>query len=244
MSEKQVIADGVYLERIQSKVGTGDTAKAATMENYWRAKPLKDGRVRVELLDMGHEPTGYGETVDLDEFFSRFTYQPDFDKTAKNPKAVQADKISARGERHLANEEYLSAEFEFSQALKLDDDNVRANFGLGQTLVATGETEKAKEVFSKLSNIDAVLDPRNKHIFNECGINMRKLGMYADAVRYYKRALDLGAGDENLWFNLARALWEGGQKAQAQAALERCLQLNPDLESAKIFLAQMKAENQ
>jgi len=40
MADQDISAGGYFLERIVSNVGTGDTAKNATMENYWRAKPL------------------------------------------------------------------------------------------------------------------------------------------------------------------------------------------------------------
>ena len=239
MSEAQVVEGGIYLERIDSRVGTGDTAKAATMENYWRAKLLEDGKVQMSLLDISYQPTGYAEKLDPRELEGRFQYLPDFDPSKLDPKTIQADKISARAERHLQNQEYLSAEFEFNKALKLDEDNVRANFGLGKTYMVSGEPDKARDIFRKLSQIEAVLEPRHKHIFNECGINLRKLGMYAEAARYYKRALDLAPNDENLWFNLARALWQGGMKPQAQAAIKRSLQLNPEFEEAKLFLKQM-----
>jgi len=33
-------------------------------------------------------------------------------------------------------------------------------------------------VFRKLSTIEAVLEPRNKHIFNEFSIQLRKMGMF------------------------------------------------------------------
>ncbi len=224
-----------YHERIASKVGTGDTAKDATMENIWRGVLLEDGTWRVELLDMYDEPTGYGEVVKPSEIEGRFTIMDNYAPKPTSPKQKQADRIAARAERHLAEGEHLSAEFEFSKALKLDEDNVRANFGLGRTYLATGDTEKAREVFTKLSTIEAVLEPRNKYIFNEFGMQLRKLGMYAEAVRHYHRALLVEMHDENLWFNLGRALYEGGMYAASLKAFARALVLKPELEEARQF---------
>ncbi len=144
--------------------------------------------------------------------------------------------MAARGERHLEANEFLSAEFEYNNALKLDEQNVRANFGLGKTYLASGQNDKAANVFRKLSTIEAVLEPQNKHIFNEFGMALRKMGLYVEAVRHYHRALSLTSGDENLWFNLGRALYEGGQHKQALGAVKKALDINPNFEEARQYL--------
>ena len=235
----EVKSGAVYLERIKSKVGTGDTAKAAVMENYWQAEPQDDGRIKMELLDNQDQPSGYSEMVDQEELDQRFYLVDGWKPRKQNPKQEKADKLTARAERHLEKEEYLSAEFEYNNALKLDEENVRANFGLGKTYIAMGETEKAREMFAKVANIEAVLEASNKHIFNECGIQLRKLGMHEEAIDYYRRALGLAKDDENLWFNFGRALWEGGHKDKAVAAIKQAAALNPNMAEAKALLKQM-----
>ncbi|KIX12219.1 tetratricopeptide repeat protein [Dethiosulfatarculus sandiegensis] len=236
MGVLKVVPGGIYLESIKSKVGTGDTAKDASMENFYQATPLEDGRIKVQLLDIHDQPTTYCEEVDEKEFHRRFKLQENYQPRAQVMREAQAEKITARAERHLRQKEFLSAEFEFGNALKVDDKNVRANYGLGQTYMATGEVKKAKDIFKKLVNIDDVTSPRHKHIFNDFGIQLRKLGMYKEAVMHYRKALAITQNDENLWFNLGRALFEGGSKEQAAKALRKALDLNPDLEEAKAFL--------
>lgn len=243
MADNQVESGAVYLERVKSKVGTGDTAKAAVMENYWRAEPQADGRIKMELLDNQDQPSGYSELVEQDEMDKRFYLVEGWQPKAHDPKQEKADKLTARAERHLEKEEYLSAEFEYNNALKLDEENVRASFGLGKTYVAMGEPEKARDVFGKLANIDAVLDPSNKHIFNECGMQLRKLGMHHEAIDYYRRALTLAKDDENLWFNFGRALWEGGHKDKAMSAMKKASSLNPKMAEAKALLKKMESES-
>ncbi len=237
MADQDYSSGGYFLESISSKVGTGDTAKDAVMENYWHAKPLGNGMFRLELLDMNDQPSGYAEEVSEKELETRFRFLPDYTPRRATPKQQQADRIAARGERHLEKDEYLSAEYEFHKAIKLDEENVRANFGLGRTYLAMGDIVKAKEVFRKLSTIEAVLEPRNKFIFNEFGIQLRKMGMFEEAVRHYHRALLVEKFDENLWFNLGRALFEGGQGLAACKALAKALDLQPDFEAARQFLA-------
>jgi tetratricopeptide (TPR) repeat protein len=242
MSENPKILPGYYLESISSKVGTGDTAKAAKMENYWLLLGQEDDQIKMELLDINEERSGFIDLVPLEEFAKRFRHLPDFVPKNISIQQRQADRLAARAERHLADNEFLSAEFEFSKAVKLHEENVRANFGLGKTYLALGETKKAAAVFKKLGTIEAVLEPENKHIFNEFGIQLRRMGLYAEAVRHYTRAINLSPGDENLWFNLGRALFEGGQKEKGKAAIQRALDINPALNEASCYLASMEKD--
>ena len=236
MGLETVVDGGYYREKINSKVGTGDTAKKATMENFWQALVNQDGSVSMRLLDNHDQPMGYKETPTPEEIGTRFEYMPGF-KPRENPaKSEEADRIATRAERHLEKEEFLSAEFEFNKAVKIDQKNVRANYGLGKAYLGQGETEKARETFKKLVDIDEVTDPRHKHIFNNLGIDLRKQGMFAEAVRHYKRALDLSQSDENLWFNLGRALFEGGRYKQAAPVFKKALELNPQFEEARAFM--------
>lgn len=239
MPDTQLIPGAVYLERIKSRVGTGDTAKSATMENYWQAEPQASGKIKMQLLDLNDQPSGYCEMVDQEELNNRFYLVENWQPRKFDPKKEKADKITARAERHLEKNEFLSAEFEYNNALKLDEENVRANFGLGKTYLAMGDKDKARDMFSKLAAIDAVLDQSNKHIFNECGMQLRKLGLHGEAIDYYRRALSLAKDDENLWFNFGRALWEGGHKNKAAAALKKAMDINPGLAEAKALLGQM-----
>ena len=230
-----------WLEIIHSKVGTGDTAKKATMENYWEAVSLPTGTFKMILLDDNYQQTGYSEEVPASDLGARFTALPeDFEPPSKDLTKQQSDRITARAERHLAKQEYHSAEFEFNNALKLNESNVRANFGLGKTYLAMGETEKAKETFQKLAAIDAVLNVDNRHIFNEFGIQLRKMGMFDEALGHYERALSLSPEDENLWFNKGRCYFEAGKTKEALNALKKALEINKNFTDAKQFLLYMK----
>jgi tetratricopeptide (TPR) repeat protein len=233
-----------WIELIKSKVGTGDTAKKAVMENFWMAEPLEDDKkIRMILLDSNYESSGYGEVVPLSDLGTRFTPLPaDFIPPRIDPKKLKADQITARAERHLAKSEFNSAEFEFTNALKLNEENVRANFGLGKTYLALGETEKAKTMFTKLANIDEMLSAEHKHIFNEFGIELRRIGMYGEAANHYDKALKLSPDDENLWFNKGRCLFEDGKIQDAICALRKSLELNSELADAKQFILYIKQQ--
>lgn len=78
MAQTPEIQLGYYVERLNA-LSTADTSnKNATMENYWRASEITQDQVRMELLDMHDEPTGFVEWVPLSDFGKRFEFVPNF----------------------------------------------------------------------------------------------------------------------------------------------------------------------
>jgi tetratricopeptide (TPR) repeat protein len=152
-------------------------------------------------------------------------------------------KTIARAERHRDNKEYYSAEMEFNNALKVDEENVRANFGLGLTYLERNEVDKAENIFNRLVRLEATFEPEHKHLFNEFGIQLRKNKMYKESMEYYQRALELSNTDENIYYNMARVALESKDPAQAVSALLKCLEMNPGMEEGLLFLSWMKDKN-
>ncbi len=227
------IPEGVYSETKVQRIGTMGTARTQTIVDYYKCRRLDDGTVSVQILDMYGEPMPLVEKVPLEEFLKRFTFEPDKFQTKKSPSDLATEKAIATAERHVARKEYNSAEYEYSKALRLDKENVRANFGLGKLYVETGELEKASSVFENLARQDNVLDPENKHFFNELGIELRGLKLYDQAIDFYQKALLLAPDDENLLFNIARAAHEGGDDGKASKYLNQALKINPAFEAAQ-----------
>ncbi len=227
------IPEGVYSETKVQRIGTMGTARTQTIVDYYKCRQLDDGTVSVQILDMYGEPMPLVEKVPLEEFLKRFTFEPDKFQTKKSPSDLATEKAIATAERHVARKEYNSAEYEYSKALRLDKENVRANFGLGKLYVETGELEKASSVFENLARQDNVLDPENKHFFNELGIELRGLKLYDQAIDFYQKALLLAPDDENLLFNIARAAHEGGDDGKASKYLNQALKINPAFEAAQ-----------
>lgn len=230
------IPEGVYSETKVQKIGTMSTSRTQTIVDYYHCRKLDDRTISIQILDMYGDPMPLVEKVPIEEFLKRFTYEPDKFQTKKTPNDLAAEKAIATAEKHVARKEYNSAEFEYSKALKLDEENVRANFGLGKLYVQTGEVDKAAEVFGNLARQDNVLSPENKHFFNELGIELRGLSLYDQAIEFYQKALSLAPDDENLMFNIARAAMEGGNQDRARAYLNQALTLNPGFEAARKLL--------
>ena len=70
-------------------------------------------------------------------------------------------------------------------------------------------------MFSKLSNIDALFEKENKHIFNEVGIELRQRGMLEEAITNYLKAIRINQNDWVLYYNLGRAHYEKGDRPNA-----------------------------
>ncbi|MDL2313349.1 tetratricopeptide repeat protein [Desulfovibrio sp. OttesenSCG-928-C14] len=233
---------GVFSTQEIQKVGTGTTTRKTIRKSFWFVVELDtqdaDGNSQLEVqpLNTNYIPSGPKKIITKDQFLADFSPEPEFYVSTVFPRMRELTKTVARGERHRKNGEYFSAEMEFNNALKVDEENVRANFGLGLTYLERGEGDKAENIFQRLVKLDAAFEPEHKHLFNEFGIQLRKNKMYKDAVTYYSRALELSAQDENLYYNMARALFENKEVVQAVGYLTQALEMNPALEEAAKFL--------
>ncbi len=240
------IINGVFAIEKTGVIGTGHTAKKVKQKMYCLAKQINDGEVAFRYLGANDKPMPDVEIIPKDEFLRKFTFQPYYlenKKTNSDEKAMEEkiNKKIASAEEHVRRNESHSAEFEFKNALKLDEENLRANFGIGNLYLSMGEKEKAKEVFVNLSKIDAIFEEKNKHFFNECAINLRKQDLYDESIEYYMKAIDLSPHDENLYFNAARAYFEKEDVNKADECIQKALSINANFVEAKKLLGFVKA---
>ena len=231
---------GYYSEEVKISLGTGATKRATTGENIFYAEELPSGEVKLSLLDMAGKRTRITEVVEKEEFFQRCKLKPGFvppDRTEKLDKIKEkADRHASRGNLHLRKGELNSAEFEFQSSLKLDEEHVRANYGMVKLHLEKGDDEEAKEILNKLTSIDALFEDENKHVFNEFGIDLRRMKMFDQALDSYRKALEINVKDPILNFNMARALIDKKQWGQALSCLERALELKEEFpEAQKLF---------
>ncbi|MCD6571466.1 MAG: tetratricopeptide repeat protein, partial [Deltaproteobacteria bacterium] len=233
--------DGIFYEETKLTLGTGSTQKTQMVKNYCKASQVDKSAVEVIYLNQEGSPTGIKIEMPIDEFLKKFVLDPNYKVKTKEER--QVDKHIALAEKHRQRKEPYSAEWEYTSALKLDEDNVRANFGIGTLYMEMGEQKKAKEVFQKLAKIDAIFDKENKHIFNEFGISLRKTHMFDEALSHYLKAIDISPDDENLHFNVARVYYEKGEINKAFEWLDKALEINPDFNEAKKFGEFLKKES-
>lgn len=226
---------GVFSTQSVARMGTGASQRRTIQKTYWFAKQTGPKTIEVQPLNRSSVPAGPKREVPLDEFLEKFAPEPEFYVSTVYPKMQELQKTVVRGEKHRAHGELYAAEFEFGHALKVDEENVRANFGLGLTYMDRGEKNKANDIFERLVKLDATFDTQHKHLFNDFGISLRKNQMYDQALAYYRRAVELTQDDENLWMNLARACYEKGDIAQCVEHLRKAIEINPGLDEARQF---------
>ena len=234
---EEIKISGYYIEEVKISLGTGATKRKTTGENIFLAEELPSGEVKLSLLNMAGQPTTITEVVEKEEFFQRCRPKLDFvppDKTEKMDEIKEkADRHASRGNLHLRKKEYNSAEFEFQSSLKLDEEHVRANYGMVKLHLEKGEDDQAKETLNKLTSIEALFEDENKHIFNEFGIDLRRMKMFDQALDSYRKALEINDADPILNFNMARALIDKKEWAAALASLERAQELKEDFPEAQ-----------
>jgi tetratricopeptide (TPR) repeat protein len=172
----------------------------------------------------------------MEELMEKFAPEPEFYLNSVYPKMQELQRTVDNADAHRAKGETFAAEHEYSAALQVDTENVRANFGIGLTYLQRGENSKADDIFVRLVRLDAAFEPEHKHMFNDFGINLRKAKMYQQAVTYYSRALEMTADDENLHVNVARALFETKDIDGCVEHLLTALRLAPGQEQATKFL--------
>jgi len=226
---------GVFSTQAVQKVGTGTTVRKTIKKTFWYVKQLDKNIVEIQPLNMNYIPSGPKRKVSTEDFLEKFSPEPEFYISNVFPKMKELNDTVNKGEKHREKGETFSAEMEFGNALNLDEENIRANFGLGLTYLDRGDDSRANDIFERLIKLDAAFEPEHKHLFNDFGINLRKNKMYQQSVEYYERAMELTDSDENLHYNMARAYYEKEDFAGAFKSLEMALSLNPNFEEAKQF---------
>ncbi len=230
---------GVFSSQEVRKVGTGTTTRKTVQKTFWFVEQDEDGAILLQALNANYIPTGPKKIITRDELINSYAPEPEFYIQSVFPKMRELDKTLDKADTHREKGETFSAEFEYDNALKVDEENVRANFGIGLTYLARGEVDKADNIFGRLVNLEAAFQPEHKHLFNDFGISLRKNKMYTQSVEYYNRALLLSDEDENLHINIARALLEEQQYTQCTEHLLAALSLAPGNATAIKFLGWM-----
>ncbi len=231
---------GVFSQEQASVIGHGTTKRTTKSLQFVYAVEEDDGRISMRIINANHLPTGECEYITLDELIDGYSPEPEVYHEKVFPAMRELAKTVARGERHLKNDEPFSAELEFLSALKLDEDNVRATFGLGIAYMERQQLDKADSVFQKLVKMRAAFEEQHKHMFNTFGIQLRKNHMFSQALKFYARAQQLCGVDEHLLFNMARCLCEAGDREESKKYLQKALDLTPDFAEAKRLLRALR----
>ncbi len=234
---------GVFSTQEIRKIGTGTTTRRTVQKNFWFVETIADGMLECQPLNSNFVPSGPKKSITMDELIEKFAPEPEFYMSSVFPKMMELQKNIDAGDNHRAKGENFAAEHEYDAALQIDEENVRANFGIGLTYMQRGENDKAQDIFERLLNLEGAYAEEHKHLFNEFGINLRKTKMFEQAVEYYERALTLTSNDEGIYINLARTLLDKKDFAKCTESLLKALELAPTHESGRKFLEWLIAKS-
>lgn len=230
---------GVFSIDSASFLGNAPTRLSQRLFVY--AEQREDGRVVLQRLSRNFIPSGSKRVISRERLLADYLPEPSIYINKVVPVMRRLEDAVQTADRHRQRQELFSAEFEYKNVLRLDEEHVKATFGLGLTYLERQEKQSADIVFRKIMRIEAAFTPEHKHLFNDFGIQMRKLGMYDEAMQYYTRAYRLCRTDENLLYNMARTLYEKGRVKSSRMMLSRALRLNPDFPEAKAFWAYLES---
>lgn len=227
---------GIFSTQSIQKVGTGTTTRKTIQKTYWFVDELDADLLEIQPLNKNYIPSGPKRKITMEDLLAKFAPEPEFYVSTVYPKMQELNRTIQKGERHREKGESFSAELEFDQALSVDEENVKANFGLGLTYLDRGEAHKANDIFERLVRLEAAFEPEHKHLFNDFGISLRKNKMTEQALEYYSKAEALADSDENLFYNIARAFFDKDNYLQCLEYLKKALQLNPGFKEARMFV--------
>lgn len=223
---------GAFSTRVVSLIGTGTTKRKTVQTFLYYGEENEDGDISLRPLNNQNVPQGDEQIVSKEELLDSFSPELDLYTNEVFPAMRKLGKILAKADRQRQLGNTYTAEVEYDKALDIDEENIRANFGIGLCYMKRQDLKKAKDIFNKIVGLKAAFQDKHKHLFNEFGISLRKSGLYKEAVEYYERALEFTDSDENLYFNLARAHAENGNRKQAMTHVRKSLIIDPDHESS------------
>lgn len=226
---------GVFSSQEIRKVGTGTTTRRTVVKTFWFAEEDSNGKLYIQPINSNYVPTGNKKYISKNELIEKFSPEPEYYIQTVYPSMRKLNETIDRADTARNKGETFSAEYEYDNALAIDVDNVRANFGIGLTYLSRGETDKAQNIFSRLVQLDGAFAEEHKHLFNDFGINLRKNKMFSESLEYYLRALKLSRKDENLYINIARVYLEIKDIPHVLEFIGKALAVAPQSEIALKF---------
>ncbi len=231
--DKQPKIKGAFSTKVIQEIGTGTTKRKVVQSFIYFAEETDNGEIALRPLNENNVPSGEEQIISKEELLESFSPELELYTTSVFPAMQELSRALAKADRQRQSGNTFTAEMEYGKALNIDEDNIRANFGIGLCYLTRKEDEKAGDIFNRLVKLDAAFEKEHKHLFNDFGISLRKSKMFEEAVQFYTRAVSLTDNDENLYFNLARCLYEDGRKKESLKNAEKCLEINPASKPAK-----------
>ncbi|WP_022662320.1 tetratricopeptide repeat protein [Paucidesulfovibrio longus] len=234
---------GVYSHSLKYQYQFGERGSSYRQGTYWFVIRLDEERYSVQPLNGHHLPSGVTKTVTKEEFLQYYTPEMEYFRKHTAPALESLREKLFMGRRFFDMGRLDKAEKLFCSIVLQDETNIDANTGLTEVYANQKRFTDLRTVLDRLFGVDDLFREQQRHKFNEFGILLRKQGLFDDAVRFYRKALEVNPEDDHLHFNLARAYYERGRKDSCLEHLYECLRLNPGLVEAACFLDHIEEED-
>lgn len=224
-SGQAYLADGavhcVFSARTAVKMGMGANSRSHESLTFRFVEQTGEDEFATRLLSNRRLPMGEAELISLDELVESHSPELAFYEERVVPAMLE------RG----APEDARSA--------SIDRRVFNGLFGLGLLYLERDEPGRASALFADLAGIKADFVGKNQFLFNDCGIGLRKCGLFGEAIAFFLRALDYAPDDENLLYNLGRAHYENGDWTRSLDYLIQSNKFNPALGPTNSLLGLM-----
>lgn len=160
----------------------------------------------------------------------------------------EAQKYYDMGCQFMVQTRYGKAIVSFKKAVKINDLFAEAYKGLADAYKGKGDMDTCKKFLKKAADVHAQFDRLEEtkslfieilkyeadtpNPFNTLGVTLRKQGDYPGAIHAYRQALELTPNDENIYFNMAKALYFMGKLDEASKEIAMSLKMNPEFREA------------
>ncbi len=151
---------GVFSSNIKTTIGFG-VSKRHTIETIlFFVEEQEDETIGVQPLNSNYVPCGELKFITKDELLKNYQPEPDIYMEKVYPAIRQMTNTIIKAEAHLKRGNIYSAEYEFKNALRVDEQNIRATFGLGLSYLERGEIEKGDLVFRRIVKLKGAFEKK------------------------------------------------------------------------------------
>lgn len=136
------------------------------------------------------------------------------------------------GEIHLNQGRTEQAENYFQEAIKVSTKQAKEMVDTIKLSVAEAclqtDPVMAEKYFREIVDTKDVLTSADVHVFNRLGIALRKQGKWEQAIKEFKKVLNVAKDMDIIHYNIGMAYMEGKRYRDANEAFERALFINKD----------------
>lgn len=137
---------------------------------------------------------------------------------------------------YAARKDYASAEMELKTILDRAPADMKARGVLAETMIATGRQSEAIDMFQSY-----VKSRPTAQYFNQFGGILTKAGHYREAIRYFRKSLQLEPDNIGAILGMAQTYWMQHDYAEAMGMLQNYLDKHPEKDLVRARLSEHAA---